>query len=74
MSKLRYLFLVLAMLLLAACSTTVTGPITGKNYNLDIGCTDDMQAYKREREEAVGKDAAAKPVAADSECPGTTTP
>lgn len=36
-----------------ACSTTVKGPITRKQYQLDVGCTDDMAAYRRAREEAM---------------------
>lgn len=49
------LLIIVTLLLLAACSTQVTGPITGKHYNLDIGCTDNMKNYQREREAVVGE-------------------
>ena len=39
-----------AVLTVAACSTTVTGPVTGNKYNLDVGCTDDMRTYREQRE------------------------
>lgn len=49
------LIMLMVFSVLAGCSTTVTGPITGRQYNLEIGCTDNMQAYQRERQEVVGK-------------------
>lgn len=36
-----------------ACSTTVTGPVTGNKYNLDIGCTEDMQSYREQRKKTI---------------------
>ena len=64
------LFIILTMLLLVACSTTVKGPITGKQYNLDIGCTENMQAYEREREAVVGtKKTDATPPEVEIDCP-----
>ena len=43
----------LTLIFTAACSTTVTGPITKNKYNLDVGCTDNMRDYHRAREQAI---------------------
>lgn len=64
-----HLFIILTMLLLAACSTTVTGPVTGKQYQLDIGCTENMQAYERDREAVVGKKTDTTPPEVKIDCP-----
>jgi hypothetical protein len=60
--------------LLSACSTTVTGPITGRQYHVDVGCTENMQAYQREREAVVGtgKETTAPEVKID--CPAAPDP
>jgi len=42
-------------LVLAACSTQVKGPVSGATYKVDVGCTEDMQRYKEEREQVTGK-------------------
>ena len=61
---------ILALLMLTACSTTVTGPITKNKYNLDVGCTDDMRDYKRVRSELVDEvDSKAKVKKIDLDCP-----
>jgi hypothetical protein len=44
------LFIVLSI---NACSTTVTGPVTGNKYNLDVGCTEDMQTYREQRNNTI---------------------
>lgn len=41
--------LIILVLTMTACSTTMTGPVTGNKYNLDVGCTEDMRAYREER-------------------------
>ena len=38
---------------MSACTSTFTGPVTGTKYNVDVGCTDDMQQYRAEREELI---------------------
>ena len=51
----KIFIIVFSLLFITACSTTVTGPISKKKYNLDVGCTYDMQEYKKEREEVLGE-------------------
>lgn len=63
------LFIILTMLLLVACSTTVTGPVTGKQYQLDLGCTENMQAYERDREAVVGNKTDTTPPEVKIDCP-----
>ena len=46
------LFLVINML---ACSAQVTGPVSGRQYDVELGCSEDMQAYKKEREAVTGR-------------------
>ena len=48
--NLTLLFIALSM---NACSTTVTGPVTGNKYNLDVGCTEDMQSYREQRKSII---------------------
>lgn len=45
--------LVSACLLLTACSTSFTGPVTKRKYEVDVGCTDDMPRYREAREKAM---------------------
>lgn len=45
--------LIMLVLVLAACGPTVTGPITGSKYSVDIGGTDDMRQYRDDRKEAI---------------------
>lgn len=63
------IFWIMTVLLLTGCSTTVTGPITGRGYNLEIGCTDNMQAYTREREAEASTTSETAPPAAKIDCP-----
>ena len=49
----KNIILLLAVLIVAACSTTITGPVTGNKYNLDVGCTDDMQTYREQRKDII---------------------
>jgi hypothetical protein len=63
------LFIIVTMLLLVACSTTVKGPVTGKQYQLDIGCTENMQAYERDREAVVGNKTDTTPPEVKIDCP-----
>ncbi|MDQ1363817.1 MAG: hypothetical protein QG652_1679 [Pseudomonadota bacterium] len=74
MSLFRCVIALLILAQLAACSTTVTGPITGREYNFDIGCTDNMQAYERDREEVVGKKADDTPAEVKLDCPASPEP
>ena len=53
--------LVMIVLVMNACSSTFTGPVSGKKYNIDVGCTDDMQQYREERKEVVDKEKKEKP-------------
>ena len=68
------LFIILTVLLLAACSTTVTGPVTGKQYNLDIGCTDNMQDYQRQREAVTGEQVESPESEVKIDCPTVPAP
>ena len=45
--------LIMIMLMLGGCSPTITGPVTGNNYNLDVGGTDDMQQYRDNRNKVI---------------------
>lgn len=63
------LFILSLGLLLVACSTRVTGLVTGREYNLDVGCTDDMQAYAREREQVVAKEKESSQPPLKRDCP-----
>ncbi len=56
MNLIRNLSLIFFLLNLVACTTQVKGPITGTTYKVDVGCAEDMQRYKEEREQVVGKD------------------
>ena len=51
--KLTVLFVVSC--LIAACSTTVKSPVSGKKYNVNVGCYQDKDAYDQVREEAIRK-------------------
>lgn len=53
MKKLMQLFPLCAVLTLAACSTRVSGPLTGREYDVNVGCTDDMKQYAKDREAAM---------------------
>lgn|GEM_PF-5400829 len=64
----RTLMMIAILLTLGACSTTVKGPITKKQYKLDVGCTDDMEAYRKLREQAVKVDNP-EPEAPPGDCP-----
>jgi len=46
------IFLLLTLTVIA-CSTTFTGPVSGKKYNLDVGCTEDMQLYREQRKSVI---------------------
>ncbi|TNF32692.1 MAG: hypothetical protein EP315_09295 [Gammaproteobacteria bacterium] len=49
----RLLPLLVPVLLLSACSTTVKGPITKRVYDVNVGCTEDMKRYHEERQQVV---------------------
>ena len=49
----RNIVLLLLVSILSACTSTFTEPATGTKYNVDVGCTDDMQQYRAEREELI---------------------
>mgnify|MGYP006909081982 CR=1 FL=1 len=53
MNKLMRLSPLLCVLFLVACSTSVRGPMSGKKYEVNVGCTDDMKRYEKQREEAI---------------------
>ena len=50
----RNIVLIMFVSIMSACSSKFTGPVTGTKYNVDVGCTDDMQQYRADREEVVG--------------------
>lgn len=66
--------MLITLSVLAGCSTTVTGPITGKEYNFDLGATDNMQAYEREREKVVCKKLDGTPGDEKIDCPVSPKP
>ncbi len=70
----RLLFLLISLLLLNACSTTVKGPISKRSYDIRVGCTDDMKRYEQERQKIVSdtKQETAEPV--EFECPPEEKP
>ncbi|MCW8956351.1 MAG: hypothetical protein OQL09_05665 [Gammaproteobacteria bacterium] len=41
--------------ILQSCSTTVKGPVTRQEYNLEVGGAKDMADYRKEREAVVTK-------------------
>ena len=50
----KSIVLIVAVFIVSSCGSTFTGPITGTKYNVDLGCTDDMQKYHTQREELIG--------------------
>jgi len=55
MSRVPSLFLILLMFLLAACSTTAKGPVTNKEYKVQVGGWQDMDEYNAVRDRAISK-------------------
>ncbi len=51
----KNIILIMLVLIVNACSSTFTGPVTGNKYNIDVGCTEDMQHYRQEREAVINK-------------------
>ena len=47
------LFLLCTVISLTACSTTGKGPITNKEYKVQVGGWQDMDEYNRVRDQAV---------------------
>ena len=45
--------LIMLMLIPCGCSSTLTGPVTGNKYNIDVGITGDMQQYHDDRKEVI---------------------
>ena len=39
----------------AACSGTLKSPVSGKKYNVNVGCYQDKESYDQAREEAMRK-------------------
>ena len=68
------IFWLMMIFLLSACSTTATGPITGRQYNIDVGCTDNMKAYTREREAVVGTKTETTAPEVKLDCPTAPAP
>ena len=56
MKFLNNTLLILCLLSIVGCTGQVKGPVTGSRYKIDVGCTEDMQRYREEREQVVGKD------------------
>jgi hypothetical protein len=50
----KNIVLFMVVLMVSACSSTFTGPVTGTKYNVDMGCTDDMRQYREDRKEVIG--------------------
>ncbi len=55
MNKLMRIGCSLVCLNLLACSTQVTGPVSGRKYHVEVGCTEDMKRYREQREQVVGE-------------------
>jgi hypothetical protein len=64
----KYSILLMVLWFVSACSSTVTGPVSGSKYNLNVGCTDDMQQYREEREKVVEKKKQEK-IKVELDCP-----
>ena len=56
MSRIQNLFLVTLVAGLAGCSTTAKGPITHKEYKVQVGGWQDMGEYQKAREAAVNQE------------------
>ena len=66
----RNIVLIVVVLIVSACSGSFTGPVTGTKYDVDMGCTDDMQKYREDREEVIGdKSKESQPVGGDCFAP-----
>ncbi|MCW9012195.1 MAG: hypothetical protein OQL06_00315 [Gammaproteobacteria bacterium] len=48
-----FILALISMLFLTACSSTATGPVTGRKYKVEVGGWKDMEAYKKARKEAL---------------------
>ena len=50
------IILVCISLFSLACSKTVKGPLSGKEYKVNLGGWSDMEKYKEAREDAISKE------------------
>ena len=53
MPRLQNLFLLCLLAMLSACSGTAKGPVTDREYKVQVGGWQDMDEYNRVREKAV---------------------
>lgn len=53
MSRIQSLLLLCLLVGLSACSTTAKGPVTNKEYKVQMGGWQDMDEYNRVRDKAV---------------------
>ena len=68
----KNIVLIILVLIVNGCSSTFTGPVTGNKYNIDVGCTEDMQQYREERKEVIDKKKQEKQKI-ELDCPVTVT-
>ena len=52
----KIIILVCISLISLSCSKTVKGPLSGKDYNVNLGGWSDMEKYKEAREDAISKE------------------
>lgn len=53
MLRIQALFLLCTVISLTACSTTAKGPVTNREYKVQVGGWQDMDEYNRLRDKAV---------------------
>jgi len=53
MPHIQSLLLICLLVMLGACSTTAKGPVTNKEYKVQMGGWQDMDEYNRLRDKAV---------------------
>ncbi len=55
MSRIQSLLLLCLLIVLVGCSTTAKGPVTNREYKVQVGGWQDMDEYKHAREHAIKK-------------------
>ncbi len=69
MLRIENLLLLFLLLVLSACSTTAKGPITNKEYRVQMGGWQDMNEYNQARDQAVRNKTRTGNAAADCSVP-----